>query len=197
MVAVNSLMVPLGTRALEFSLMDPRTRRSVGLDDFAGAKGFLVVFMCNHCPYVKHLLPHLPKTMEFFQKKGIAVIAINSNDASAHPDDAPEFMVKLAQEQGWSFPYLLDTDQSVAKGYKAMCTPDFFLFDGQRGLFYRGQYDDSRPSNGKPVTGADLIAALEALLAGKSIPQESQRPSMGCNIKWSKGNFPEYFQAGS
>lgn len=195
MVAVNSLMVPLGTQAPAFELGDPLGEKKVSLEDFSGSKGYLVVFMCNHCPFVKHLLGHMPKTLEGYQKKGIAVVAINSNDVEHYPADAPQNMAALAGEQGFAFPYLFDADQSVAKAYGAMCTPDFFLFDAQRRLFYRGQYDSSRPGNGLPVTGEDLSHAVEWLLEGKALPQETQKASIGCNIKWKKGNEPVYWTA--
>lgn len=194
MVAVNSIMVPLGERAPGFTLLDPLAQKQVALDDVSGTKGYLIVFMCNHCPFVKHLMPHLPQLMEQYQQQGIAMFAINSNDVTHYPDDAPEHMAALAKEQKFSFPYLYDEDQSVAKAYQAMCTPDFFLYDANRALFYRGQYDDSRPSNGKPVTGQDLKAAMDALLAGKSLPKEAQKPSIGCNIKWIPGAEPAYYK---
>lgn len=183
-------MTPLGTRAPSFSL--PNTSgKLVSLSDFAGAPALLVVFLCNHCPYVKHLQHHLAKLVAEYQRRGLAAVGINSNDASRYPDDAPERMAEVAKEVGYSFPYLFDQTQEVAKAYRAACTPDFFLFDREQCLAYRGQYDGSRPGNPMPVTGADLRAAIEALLARKPATAE-QRPSIGCSIKWKTGNEPDY-----
>jgi peroxiredoxin len=192
MVAVNSTMLPLGTAAPPFDLPDPRGGGRVTLDDFRGAPALLVIFLSNHCPYVKHIARELGLLTNRWMAAGVAVVGINSNDVDAYPDDSPEQMVVFARQVGWDFPYLFDEDQTVAKAYRAACTPDFFLFDADRKLVYRGQFDDSRPGNDRPVTGADLRAAVEAVLAGREVPGE-QHPSMGCNIKWKPGNEPPYF----
>lgn len=192
MVSVNSTMLPLGTEAPPFDLPNPLDGKRVTLDDFHGAPGLLVMFLSNHCPYVKHIARELGLLTQRWIARGVGVVGINSNDIDAYPDDAPEQMVIFARQMGWDFPYLFDEDQTVAKAYRAACTPDFFLFDADRRLVYRGQFDDSRPRNDRPVTGADLSAAVEAVLAGRAVPQE-QHPSMGCNIKWKPGNEPPYF----
>lgn len=190
MVMTASTMLALGTRAPDFSL--PDTKGSVvSLNDFRDAPMLLVIFMCNHCPYVKHVLQGMVELIKDYQSKGVAVVGISSNDVDSFPEDSPEMMAKLAKRQGFTFAYLYDEDQSVAKAYHAACTPDFFLFDADRKLVYRGQMDDSRPSSGTPVTGADLRAAMDAALEGKPVPSE-QKPSMGCNIKWKSGNEPDY-----
>jgi peroxiredoxin len=191
MARTESTMLELGTKAPDFSLPDT-TGRQISLADFADAKGLLVVFMCNHCPYVIHIRDALVGFAEEYQPQGLAVVAINSNDADNYPDDSPEKMVAEAAEHGFAFPYLYDEDQSVAKTYMAACTPDFFLFDDQRKLVYRGQFDASRPRNDVPVTGVDMRAAVDALLNDEEIPEE-QTPSMGCNIKWKEGNEPDYY----
>jgi peroxiredoxin len=184
-------MLPLGTRAPDFALpnVDGRT---VTLADSAGPKGTLVMFICNHCPFVKHVADQLAALGSEYLPRGIGVVAISSNDVSSHPADSPEQMVHEAEDRGYVFPYLYDETQEVAHAYHAACTPDFFLFDGDRKLAYRGQLDASRPGNDVPVTGADLRAAIDALLAGHPVPTE-QRPSLGCNIKWKPGNEPAYF----
>lgn len=182
MALTPSTMLPLGTQAPAFSL--PNTDgRTVSLPDFAGAPAFLAAFICNHCPFVKHIAAELARLGRDYQAKGVAIVAISSNDAVAYPDDSPAKMVEEARLRGYTFPYLFDETQQVAKAYKAACTPDFFLFDRNFQLVYRGQLDDSRPENGLPVTGKDLRAALDAVLAGKPVSPE-QRPSIGCNIKW-------------
>jgi peroxiredoxin len=191
MAMTASTMLELGTKAPDFHLPDTEGNL-VSLSDFDDAPVLLVVFMCNHCPFVRHILDHLLELAKEYQAKGVAAVGINSNDVESYPDDRPEMMAKIAREKGFPFPYLYDETQEVAKSYRAACTPDFFLFDGQRRLAYRGQMDDSRPGNHEPITGADLRAALEAVLAGRPVP-ERQRPSMGCNIKWKPGNEPEYF----
>jgi len=191
MVAVNSQMLPLGTIAPEFSLPDTTGKR-VSLSDATGAPGVLVMFISNHCPYVKHIADALAALGRDYQGRGIAIFAIGSNDAEKYPDDAPEKMKVEREQRGYVFPYLYDESQDVAKSYRAACTPDFFLFDHNKKLVYRGQLDDSRPSNGKPVTGADLRAALDAVLAGQA-PSSQQRASIGCNIKWKPGCAPDYF----
>ncbi|MFP4181094.1 MAG: thioredoxin family protein [Thiohalospira sp.] len=187
-----STMLELGTPAPDFALPEPLTGETVRLTDFGDARGLLVVFMCNHCPYVKHLRDALIAWARDYAPRGIATVAISSNDADNYPDDAPGKMAEEARGFEYPFPYLFDEDQSVAKAYRAACTPDFFLFDGERRLFYRGQFDRARPGNEEPVTGADLRAAADALLAGEPAPAE-QIPSMGCNIKWKPGNEPDYF----
>ena len=191
MVKTASTMLPLGTAAPEFSLpnVDGRT---VSLKEFKGSKGLLVAFICNHCPFVVHIRPEFAKFAREYQAKGIAIVGISSNDAVAFPADGPDKMKAEADSAGYAFPYLFDETQSVAKAYRAACTPDLFLFDGNQRLVYRGQFDDSRPTNGVPVSGARLRAACDAVLAGKVI-EEGQRPSIGCNIKWRPGNEPNYF----
>jgi peroxiredoxin len=183
-----STMLAIGTKAPNFELLDTEGKM-VSLKDFADKKALLVVFMCNHCPFVKHIIDKLVEIVREYQSKGIAVVGINSNDVENYPDDSPSAMARVAKEKGFAFPYLYDESQNVAKAYKAACTPDFFLFDGKHKLVYRGQMDDSRPGNGKPVTGADLKTAMDAVLAGKEIPSR-QKPSMGCSIKWKSGNGP-------
>jgi len=191
MVRTPSTMLPLGTRAPDFALpnVDGRT---VTLADAAGPRGTLVMFICNHCPFVKHVADQLAALGREYLPRGIGVVAISSNDVSSHPADSPEQMVHEAEDRGYVFPYLYDETQEVAHAYHAACTPDFFLFDGDRKLAYRGQLDASRPGNDVPVTGADLRAAIDALLSGHPVPTE-QRPSLGCNIKWKPGNEPAYF----
>lgn len=191
MVRTASTMLPLGTLAPDFRLPD-YDGRVVSRDDFRGKRGLLVVFMCNHCPYVKHIAPELARIADEYQIRGIGVVGISSNDVASHPDDAPDKMKAEATSQGYRFPYLYDETQQVAQAYQAACTPDFFLFDDQFRLVYRGQLDETRPKQGAVPHGKDLRAALEALLAGR--PQaESQRPSLGCNIKWKVGHEPKYF----
>ena len=191
MTVTPSTMLPLGTPAPDFAL--PATDgKTVSLADFGEAQALLVVFMCNHCPFVKHIVHDFVDLARQYQAKGVAVVGINSNDVDAYPDDRPEKMARLAQEKAFTFPYLYDATQEVARSYWAACTPDFFLFDKDRRLVYRGQMDDSRPGSDEPITGADLRAALDAVLAGESVGAE-QKPSMGCNIKWRPGNEPDYF----
>lgn len=191
MVRTASTMMPLGTRAPDFRLPD-FAGRYVGLKDFQGSPALLIVFLCNHCPYVKHIADGLARVLGEYQEKGVAVIGINSNDFDAYPDDSPEPMEREAQQRGYRFPYLVDATQQVAQAYRAACTPDFFLFDGRQCLVYRGQFDSSRPGSEIPVTGEDLRAAMDAVLAGEAPPQD-QKPSLGCNIKWRPGNEPDYF----
>lgn len=191
MVKTASTMLPLGTKAPDFKLPNV-DGRMVSLADFEGAPALLVIFMCNHCPYVIHVADGLARLTHEYQQRGVAVVGINSNDVSMHPADSPERMVAEAEDRGYTFPYLYDETQEVAHAYRAACTPDFFLFDKNQKLVYRGQMDSSRPQSGIPVTGQDLRAALDAVLAGKPVPTE-QKPSLGCNIKWKPGNAPEYF----
>lgn len=186
-----STMLELGTQAPDFTLFDTINNQLVSLDDFDNAKGLLVVFMCNHCPFVKNILDEFVIAARDLQQKGIGVVAISSNDVENYPDDSPKKMASLARENRFSFPYLYDGTQEVAKAFHAACTPDFFLFDENDKLVYRGQFDDSRPGNDEPVTGKDLREAVELLFDGEV--KEDQKPSMGCNIKWKKGNAPEYF----
>ena len=190
MAVTPSRMLALGTSAPDFNLTDT-AGNIVALADFEKSPALLVVFMCNHCPFVKHVLDNLVELIKDYQAREVAVVGINSNDVANHPDDSPEMMAELAKESGLTSPYLYDETQEVAKSYSAACTPDFFLFDGERSLVYRGQMDDSRPDNGIPVTGAYLTAAIDAVLAGKPVARE-QKPSIGCNIKWKKGNEPGY-----
>ena len=192
MVMTPSQMMPLETAAPDFSLPDT-DGNTVSLADFSG-KPLLVAFICNHCPVVIHVRECLAKLGSEYQSKGVAMVWISSNDVSTHPGDSPEKMRDEKASAGYTFPYLYDESQEVAKAYSAACTPDFFLFDADHKLVYRGQLDDSRPDSGIPVTGEDLRGALDALLAGESVPSE-QKPSIGCNIKWKAGNEPSYFPA--
>jgi peroxiredoxin len=190
MVMTPSTMLELGTRAPNFRLPDTRGK-VVSLADFKKAPALLVIFMCNHCPFVKHVLPAMVNIVKRYQSRGLAVVGISSNDVDNYPDDSPEIMAEVAQQMGFTFDYLYDKKQAVAKAYRAACTPDFFLFDADRKLVYRGQMDDSRPGNEIPVTGVDLCLALDAVLDGMPVTRE-QKPSMGCNIKWKPGNEPDY-----
>jgi peroxiredoxin len=190
MALTPSTMIPLGTAAPEFHLPDT-DGRTVSLEDFKSAPALLLIFLCNHCPYVKHVRHELARLCKDYQAKGVAVCGISSNDATTHPDDGPAMMAREKVEVGYSFPYLYDESQTVAQAYQAACTPDFFIFDKSQKLVYRGQMDASRPGNFIPVTGNDLRAALDAVLAGKT-PTDEQRPSIGCNIKWKPGNEPSY-----
>ncbi len=192
MAAVPSTMLELGTTAPDFSLTDTRTGATVSRGEARGEKGLLVMFLCNHCPFVKHVQQELAKLGREYQQKGLGIVAISSNDVEKYPDDGPEKMREEAERAGYTFPYLFDETQEVAKAYRAACTPDFFLFDADLRLAYRGQLDDSRPKNDVPVTGKDLRAAIDAVLAGRPVP-EKQWPSIGCNIKWKPGNEPDYF----
>ena len=191
MARTASTMLPLGTQAPEFELINVDAQ-TVSLADSKDAPALLVIFLCNHCPFVKHVADGLTALANDYMARGVAIVGINSNDTSAHPEDSPERMVQEAELRGYPFPYLFDEEQSVAKAYRAACTPDFFLFDGQQRLVYRGQLDSSRPNSGIPVTGKDLRAALEAVLTGKPVDM-NQTPSIGCNIKWKPSNEPDYF----
>lgn len=191
MVRTPSTMLPLGTQAPDFSLPNV-DGRILGFDDVAGTRATVVMFICNHCPFVKHVADQLTAIGRDFLGKEIGIVAINANDVASHPADSPEQMVHEAESRGYPFPYLYDETQDVAAAYRAACTPDFFIFDGQRRLVYRGQLDDSRPGNGIPVTGRDIRRAVEALLAGGK-PSAEQKPSIGCNVKWKPGREPEYF----
>jgi thiol-disulfide isomerase/thioredoxin len=176
-------MVPLGTAAPDFKLIEPRTEKLVARDDFRDAPALLVMFICNHCPFVKHIQRGLAEFGRDYRNRGLGIVAINSNDVANYPADSPAKMVEEAEQAGYVFPYLYDETQEVAKSYCAACTPDFFLYDDERKLVYRGQFDDSRPGNGLPVTGADLRQAADAVLNGRPVPSQ-QKASIGCNIKW-------------
>jgi len=193
MARTESTMLELGTPAPDFSLPAPVNGKTYSLASFTGNQALLVIFMCNHCPYVLHIHQQLNDLIREYQPKGLAAVAINSNDIENYPDDSPEKMITLSKKMGYCFPYLFDEDQSIAKAYKAACTPDFFLFDSNMKLAYRGQFDDSRPRNDAAITGADMRAAFDAVLSSESIPEANQKPSMGCNIKWQQGNAPDYF----
>lgn len=192
MARTPSQMIDLGTEAPNFSLPDVVSGNHVSLDNYPDAKGFMIAFICNHCPFVQLIRHEFARYGREYSEKGIAVIAINSNDIQAHPEDGPDAMRDDARRFGYKFPYCLDEDQSVAKTYQAACTPDLYLFDANRKLVYRGQFDGARPGNDTPVTGADLRAATDALLAGQAIPAD-QKASLGCNIKWKPGNAPDYY----
>ena len=191
MVLTPSTMLALGTRAPDFTLPDAYGN-PVALAEFHGAPATVVVFLCNHCPYVKHLKVALADFAREYQTRDVAVIGINANDATAHPEDGREAMARDIAEFGYTFPYLIDDTQEVAKAYRAACTPDFFVFDAELRLAYRGQFDDSRPENDTPVTGRDLRAAVDTVAAGQRSIGD-QRPNLGCNIKWKPGNAPDYF----
>lgn len=193
MARTLSTMLALGTPAPDFSLPEPASGKTVSLSDFRDAHALLVIFMCNHCPYVKHLQAPLAAMIKEYQPQGLAAVAISANDVENYPADAPDKMIEEAQQAGYTFPYLYDESQQVAKSYMAACTPDFFIFDKDLKLVYRGQFDDSRPKNDVPITGNDMRAAIEAALAGNMIPESQQKPSMGCNIKWKPGNEPDYY----
>jgi peroxiredoxin len=192
MAATASTMLSLGVTAPDFSLPNVNGK-TVSLADLADAPVLLVIFMCNHCPYVKHVADGLSKLASEYHRKGVAVVGISSNDVSSHPDDAPDKMREEAKRRRYCFAYLYDESQEVAKAFQAACTPDFYVFDKDRRLVYRGQMDSSRPGNNVPVTGEDLRAALDAVLAGRSV-LANQKPSIGCNIKWKPGNEPEYWR---
>jgi thiol-disulfide isomerase/thioredoxin len=192
MAVTPSTMLALGTRAPGFTLTDAMTGGKVALDDLEADRPLLVMFLCNHCPFVIHVREEIARIGSEYAERGVSVVAVNSNDVATYPEDSPERMREMARESGWTFPYLFDETQEVAKSYRAACTPDFFLFDRDRALVYRGQMDGSRPGNDVPNDGRDLRAALDAVLTdGAQI--EDQRPSMGCNIKWRPGNEPDYY----
>ena len=191
MARTASTMVALGTQAPDFHLPDVVSSQIVSLANFATKSGLLVMFICKHCPYVKHVKHELARIGKDYQARDVGIVAITSNDINQQPDDAPESVKSMALELGFTFPVCYDESQAIAQAYNASCTPDFFLFDGNRQLVYRGQLDESRPHNALPVTGRDLRAALDALLTGQAISQE-QKASLGCNIKWKPGNTPAY-----
>ena len=192
MAETPSTMLALGTEAPDFSLPEPATGKTRSLADFVESDALLVMVLSNHCPFVKHIADELSAFAREYQPKGIAIVAINGNDVASYPADSPEKMAEEVESRGYVFPYLFDESQEVVKAYQAACTPDFFLFDRGRRLVYRGQFDASRPSLPTPITGQDLRAACDAVLAGEQ-PSENQSPSIGCNIKWKPGNAPEYF----
>lgn len=192
MVDTASTMLSLGTQAEDFHLPDVSTGDIVSLDNFSDKKALLVMFICQHCPYVRHVKNEIARLGEDYASTELGMVAISANDVEQYPDDAPEKLRDMAHELGSTFPLCYDETQEVARAYTAACTPDFFLFDQDRKLVYRGQLDDSRPFNGKPVTGEDLRSAIDAVLAGKEVSSD-QKPSMGCNIKWKPGNEPDYF----
>lgn len=191
MARTPSTMLALGTSAPDFDLLEPLTGKQVKCSDFQG-KPLLVMFICNHCPYVIHIRTVLAQLTTEFQAKGVAIVGINANDVDNYPDDSPENMKLEVARAGYTFPYLYDATQAVAKAYQAACTPDFFLFDAEHKLVYRGQFDNARPRNDEPVTGADLRQALEAVITHQALDIE-QKASLGCNIKWKAGNEPDYF----
>jgi peroxiredoxin len=191
MAATPSMMVELGRKAPDFHLPDVADGRVVSLSDFGPDQALLVMFICRHCPYVLHVKPELARLATDYQEKSVGIVGISSNDAQHYPDDAPDKLAELSRDLG--IPVLYDESQSVAKAYQATCTPDFFVFDGNRTLVYRGQLDDSRPGNSRPLNGRDLRAALDAVLAGRVV-DSTQRASIGCNIKWKPGNAPDYFR---
>jgi peroxiredoxin len=186
-------MLPLGTDAPGFALPDAASGRIVNLTDFSGSPALLVAFICNHCPFVVHLREPLAALVKEYQARGLAAVAVCSNDAEKYPEDSPSQMAVVAHKLGFTFPYLFDEAQAVARAYHAACTPDFYVFDAARRLVYRGRFDDSRPGRPGPVTGADLRAALDAALAGRGIPETAQKASVGCNIKWKRGTEPPWF----
>lgn len=192
MVLTASTMLPLGTKAPEFHLPEVVSGENISLANFADKKALLVMFICRHCPFVKHIQQELANLGKDYLNSDLGIVAISANDAQNYPNDAPESLKEMSTELGFKFPLCYDETQETAKAYTAACTPDFFLFDQERKLVYRGQLDDSRPSNNKPVTGADLRAAIEAFLADQAVTSE-QIPSVGCNIKWKPGNEPNYF----
>ena len=191
MVRTPSTMLPLGTSAPDFSLVNVNSQ-VVSLDDFADAPALVVMFICNHCPFVIHIANQLAQLTSEYLAKKVAIVGINPNDVANYPADSPEQMVAEAEQRGYQFPYLYDETQEIAKAYRAACTPDFFVFDNEQKLVYRGQFDSSRPNSGIPVTGEDLRMALDAVLAGNT-PTADQKPSLGCNIKWKPGAEPDYF----
>jgi peroxiredoxin len=185
-------MLELGTSAPDFHLNDPISGQVRSLGDFNDSRALLVAFICNHCPYVIHIIKEFVALTQEFADEGLQVVAINANDVENYADDSPEKMISFAAENGFHFPYLYDETQETAKDYQAACTPDFYLFDADRKLVWRGQFDDARPRNDEPITGEDMRAALKAVLAGEPAPAD-QKPSMGCNIKWKPGNEPAYY----
>lgn len=191
MAATETVDIELGFEAPDFNLLDTISGENKSLADVKGEKATVVMFICNHCPFVIHVNEELVKLANDYQSKGVGFVAISSNDVEKYPQDSPELMTQLAAKMGYPFPYLYDESQDIAKAYKAVCTPDFSIFDADLKCVYRGQLDSSRPGNGKPVTGEDIRAALDAIIEGKEV-SEHQMPSIGCNIKWKGGIFPDY-----
>jgi peroxiredoxin len=194
MVKTLSTMLELGTPAPEFSLPDVVSGRTISLSSFEDDDALLVMFICRHCPFVKHVQGELARLGADYRNRSVGIVAISSNDPASHPDDSPPLLKEMADELAFTFPVCFDETQEIAKAYTAACTPDFFLFDRDRALVYRGQLDDSRPDSGAPVTGRDLRAAIDAVLSGRPVGAD-QRPSIGCNIKWKPGHEPRYFGA--
>lgn len=192
MAKTTSTMLPLGAKLPRFELRDVVTGQTVSDSDLDGNKGVLVMFICKHCPFVVHVKDELARLGHDYRDREVSMVAISSNDVATYPDDAPEKLAEMSKELGFEFPFLYDESQDVAKAFQAACTPDFFLFDASRELFYRGQLDDSRPGNGAPNDGRDLRVAMDSLIAGEPIDAD-QKPSIGCNIKWKPGNAPAYF----
>lgn len=192
MARTASTMLALGTQAPDFELPDTVSGKSISLATFAGQKALLVIFLCEHCPFVKHVQAELARLGKDYADKNVGIVAISANDAEKYPADAPDRLKSMSKDLGFSFPLCYDESQETAKAYTAACTPDFFVFDGDRKLAYRGQLDDSRPGNDQPVDGHDLRAAIEAILGDRAISAD-QKPSIGCNIKWKPGNAPDYF----
>lgn len=192
MAMVSSTMLALGTAAPEFQLPDVVTGDTISLSTFAGKAALVVMFICQHCPFVKHVQDELARLGQDYTPQNVGLLAISANSIQTHPQDGPEHLKAMAETLGFTFPYCYDASQDTAKAYTAACTPDFFVFDGDRRLVYRGQLDDSRPGNDKPVTGRDLRAAIDAVLAGQPVSPD-QKPSIGCNIKWHPGQAPAYF----
>ena len=193
MSAVHSTMMSLGTPAPDFALPDVVSGRTIKRDDFANKPALLVAFICNHCPFVVHIREPLAALIKEFQPRGLAMVAVCSNDATRYPDDAPDLMAAMALRLHFTFPYLYDESQQVAHAYRAACTPDFYVFDGLRRLVYRGRFDDARPGRSGPVTGTELRAGIESAFGGPAVPELAQRPSVGCNIKWKSGSEPPWF----
>lgn len=192
MVKTASTMLPLGTTAPDFQLPDVVSGKTISLNTFTDKKALLVMFICQHCPFVKHVQQELARIGQDYSNQALGIVAISANDVANYPNDAPDKLKQMAKELNFNFPFCYDESQETTKTYTAACTPDFFLFDGDNKLVYRGQLDDSRPSTDIPVTGKDLRQAIEAVLAGKSV-EPNQKPSIGCNIKWKPGNEPDYF----
>jgi len=192
MALTPSTMLPLGNKAPAFQLPDVVSGETISLETFAGKQGLVVVFLCRHCPFVKHIQGELAKLGRDYQDADLGIVAISANDVANYPDDAPDQLKEMAKELNLTFPLCYDESQETAKAYTAACTPDFFVFDRDRQLVYRGQFDDSRPGNDKPVTGKDLRSAIDAVLAQSPVSEE-QKPSIGCNIKWKPGNEPAYY----
>jgi peroxiredoxin len=194
MARTASTMLPLGTKAPNFQLPDVVSGKTISLDTFTGSQALLVMFICRHCPFVKHVQGELAQIGKDYANAEVGIVAISTNDAANYPDDAPDKLKEMAQQLGFTFPFCYDESQETAKAYTAACTPDFFLFNANQQLVYRGQLDDSRPGNSQPVTGKDLRAALDAVLAHSTVNPD-QKPSIGCNIKWKPGNEPNYYGA--